>query len=79
MNDMKNIQTGCVPSSTATQTAKIIITTETESQPWSTNSPSGDALFVRRACLPSMASRDWYTNSPMALKKKAHHGAYENR
>lgn len=78
MNDMKNNQTGCVPSSIATLTAKIIITMETESQPWSTNSPSGDALLVRRACLPSTASRDWYTNNPIALNMKAHPGAYKN-
>lgn len=79
MNVMKNIQLGCVPSSTATLIANIIITMETESQPWSTNSPNGEALFVRRACLPSTASRDWYANSPTALKKKAHHGACGNK
>ena len=76
MNDTKNIQTGCVPSSVATQTAKVIITMETESQPWSINSPSGEALFVRRACLPSTASRDWYTKNPTAFKMYAHLGAY---
>ena len=77
IKDMKNIQAGSIPSCAATQIAKIIMTIETESQPWSTNSPSGDALFVRRACLPSIASRDWYTNRPTALKTNAHHGACE--
>lgn len=77
MKDMKNIQAGSIPSSIATQIAKIIMTIETESQPWSTNSPSGDALLVRLACLPSMASRDWYTNKPTALKINAQPGACE--
>ena len=71
----KNIQGGSWPSSIATVIAKTIMTIETESQPWSTNSPRGEALFVRRACLPSMASSDWYTNNPTALKMKAHPGA----
>jgi len=33
--------------------------TETESHPWSNNSPSGELLLVLRACLPSMASSAW--------------------
>jgi hypothetical protein len=36
------------------------------SQPWSNISPSGPAMPVRRACLPSMASRDWYMKRPTA-------------
>lgn len=36
-----------------------ILPVERESQPWSKSSPSGDEVPVRRACLPSMASRLW--------------------
>ena len=36
------------------------------SHPWSNISPSGPAIPVRRACLPSIASRLWYKNRPAA-------------
>lgn len=76
MKEMKNIHHGSVPSWTAIFVDKTMHTIETESQPWSTNSPRGEALFVRLACFPSTASRDWYTNKPTAFKTNAHHGAW---
>jgi hypothetical protein len=33
--------------------------------PWSKSSPKGPEVPVLRACLPSIASRDWYTNRPI--------------
>ena len=41
--------------------AMVTKTVESESQPWSNSSPSGQAVPVRRACLPSIASKLWET------------------
>lgn len=55
----KNIQVGYSPSLTAIQAPKAMNTVDMLSHPWSNNSPKGDWLPVRLACLPSMASRLW--------------------
>lgn len=50
-----------------------------ESQPWSKSSPRGELEPVLLACLPSQASRDWYTNRPRAHKINAQQGGYRKR
>ena len=47
------------------------------SQPWSNSSPSGVEELVRRACLPSMASNDWYANKPKAHRIKLQAGSWK--
>ena len=41
--------------------------TTSASTPWSKNSPSGELVPVRRACLPSQLSNDWYRNMAAAI------------
>lgn len=53
---------------------KLILPVETESQPWSNNSPRGEDEPVLRACFPSIASKLWYINNPRPHKKLAHLG-----
>ena len=65
-NDRKNVSMTPVPGSTKKNAGNAErrltesgLPTETESHPWSNNSPSGELLLVLRACLPSMASSAW--------------------
>lgn len=53
---------------------EFILPVETESQPWSNNSPRGEEEPVLRACFPSIASKLWYTNKPKPHKRLAHLG-----
>ena len=55
------------------------IPVDTESQPWSNNSPSGVLVPVLLACLPSIASNDWYKNRPTAHSKYTILGAYSTK
>ena len=52
-----------------------VIPIDSASHPWSNSSPSGELLPVLRACLPSMASKDWYPNKPSTANKQAHAGS----
>ena len=44
----------------------MLLQGENSPHPWSNISPRGPAMPVRLACFPSMASMDWYANSPNA-------------
>jgi hypothetical protein len=46
-----------------------------EPAPWSNSWPSGEELFVRRACLPSRQSRCRYISTAKPLRKYTHDGA----
>jgi len=51
---------------------------DTASQPWSKSSPKLDDEPVRRACLPSSASKVWYLQSgPRPAHRHAARGAFE--
>ncbi len=54
-------------------TSRVVLSA---SQPWSKSSPRGPLVPVLRACLPSIASNDWYTNSPTANVNHSHCGAH---
>ena len=56
------------------QAERATNTVDIESQPWSKSSPNGEEVFVRRACLPSIESKLWYTNKPKAQSKQVHRG-----
>ena len=49
----------CAPSPISSTRLRAKTAATAASQPWSNSCPSGDALAVRRACLPSMASMVW--------------------
>ena len=53
-----------------------MIPVERASHPWSNSSPSGELLPVRRACLPSIASKAWYPNKPSIANKHAQAGIF---
>ena len=59
-----------MPREAAQATDTVTSIVDTESHPWSNNSPIGEEEFVRRACFPSIASSVWYTNRPKAQATK---------
>lgn len=55
---------------------KIVVSA---SQPWSNNSPSGELVPVRRACLPSSASSVWYSHKQRKFVAQSHCGTTSDK